>query len=203
MAGKRKALRYLVIVLLLWRRYYGARNLGVGKEVVVEVQLEGYDAQCAGLFEVAQLRAPRGSICLRSDSACQDVACSEQRTVVEHLGPQQQTFDALLRPVGVWVWPDWIQAIMCECVETRGEFFSASRDVFGVEDAGSGGGYRLLEEAAVQHLHGAVHRRREHVSRGHGWLLEGGCLQTGKLLVLHKDEDDAPGHAGFNANSAW
>jgi hypothetical protein len=64
MASQREALGYLVILLRLGRRYYGARDLRVCEEVVVEVELEGYDAQSAVLFEVAQLRAPRGAICL-------------------------------------------------------------------------------------------------------------------------------------------
>ena len=41
------------------------------------------------------------------------------------------------------------------------------RDVFGVEDAGSGGGDRLLEEAAIQHLHGTRRRGSKHVVGGH------------------------------------
>jgi hypothetical protein len=63
-SSERETLWYLIILLGLWRRYYGARDFGVGKVVVVEVELEGYDAQRAVLLEVAQLRAPGGAICL-------------------------------------------------------------------------------------------------------------------------------------------
>jgi hypothetical protein len=52
-AGEREALGYLVILLGLGWRYDGARDLGVGEEVVVEVELEGNDAQRAVLLEVA------------------------------------------------------------------------------------------------------------------------------------------------------
>jgi hypothetical protein len=47
-----KALGYLVVVLGFGRRYYGARDLRVCEEVVVEMQLEGYYPECAFLFKV-------------------------------------------------------------------------------------------------------------------------------------------------------
>jgi hypothetical protein len=64
MSSQRKTLRYLVILLRLRRWYYGARDLGVCEEVVVEVELVGYDTQCAILLEVAKLRTPCSPICL-------------------------------------------------------------------------------------------------------------------------------------------
>ena len=64
-AGQCEALGYLVVVLLLGRGDGCACNLRVGEVVVVEVQLVGDDTERAILLEVAQLRAPCGSICLR------------------------------------------------------------------------------------------------------------------------------------------
>jgi hypothetical protein len=80
-AGEREALGYLIVLLGLGWRYDGARDLGVGEEVVVEVELEGNDAQRAVLLEVAQLRAPGGAICLPfrlSMSGCR-VRCQTHR----------------------------------------------------------------------------------------------------------------------------
>jgi hypothetical protein len=80
-AGEREALGYLIILLCLGRRYYGTRDLGVGEEVVVQMELEGNDAQRAILLEVAQLRAPGGAICLPfrlSMSGCR-VRCQTHR----------------------------------------------------------------------------------------------------------------------------
>ncbi len=64
MAGEGEALGDLVVVLLLGWGNGCARDLGVGEVVVVEVQLEGNDAEGAVLLEVAQLRAPGSAICL-------------------------------------------------------------------------------------------------------------------------------------------
>jgi hypothetical protein len=166
-ASEREALGYLVVLLGLGRRYYGARDLGVGEEVVVEVELEGNDAQGAILLEVAQLRAPGGAICLPFRLSMSDVACGAKLTVVHHLRAQHQAFAALLRPLRIDVGSDWVDAVVGQRVAARGELFAASRDVFGAEDAGSRRQDRLLEEAAIQHLHGAVRRRGEHVVSGH------------------------------------
>ncbi|KAF1912374.1 kinesin [Ampelomyces quisqualis] len=62
MAGQREALGNLVVVRRVGRRDDGAGDVRVGEEGVVEAQLEGDDAQGAGLLEVAQRRAPRGAI---------------------------------------------------------------------------------------------------------------------------------------------
>jgi hypothetical protein len=74
-AGEREALGYLIVGLGLWRGDGCAGDLGVVEVVVVEVELVGYDAQCAVLLEVAQLRGPCGSICLGSDSVLQYFPC--------------------------------------------------------------------------------------------------------------------------------
>jgi hypothetical protein len=103
----------------------------------------------------------------RSDSACQDVACGAKLTVVEHLRAQHQALAALLRALCIYVGSDWVDAVVGQCVAARGELFAAPRDVLGAKDAGSRREDGLLEEAAVQHLHGAVRRRGEHIVRGH------------------------------------
>lgn len=64
MAGQREALGYFVVVLLLGRGDGCARDLRVRKIVVVEMQLVWNDAEGAILLQVAQLRAPCGTICL-------------------------------------------------------------------------------------------------------------------------------------------
>jgi hypothetical protein len=82
---------------------------------------------------------------------------------VDDLRAQEKALAALLRSIGVGVWPDWIDAVVGQRVVSGGEFLAAARNVLGVEDAGGRGGDGLLEEAAVEHLHGAVDGRREHV----------------------------------------
>lgn len=81
---------------------------------------------------------------------------------------QQQTLDARLRSLSVRVGAHRVDAIVGERVPAGGELLAASRNVLGVEDAGGGGGDGFLEEAAVQHLHGAVDGRGEHVE-GRVW----------------------------------
>jgi hypothetical protein len=68
MAGEREALRYFIVVLGLGWGDGCAGDLGVGEVVVVEVELVGYYAQCAVLFEMTQFRGPCCPICLGSDS---------------------------------------------------------------------------------------------------------------------------------------
>jgi hypothetical protein len=103
----------------------------------------------------------------RSDSACQDVACAIKLTVVDHLRAQHQALAALLRPLRIYIRSDGVYAVVGQRVAARGELLAASRDILGAEDAGRRREDGLLEEAAVQHLHGAVRRRGEHVVRGH------------------------------------
>jgi hypothetical protein len=64
-----KALGYLIVVYGFGWWDGRARDFGVGKVVIVELQLVGYYAQCAVLLETAQLRGPCRPICLGSDSA--------------------------------------------------------------------------------------------------------------------------------------
>lgn len=94
-------------------------------------------------------------------------------TTVHHFRSQQQTLAALLCVLCIGVCPYRVYAVGGEGVAPRTQLLAASRDVLGAEDAGGRGGDGLPEEAAVQHLHGAVDRRREHIGggvrRGHGW----------------------------------
>jgi len=53
-----------------------------------------------------------------------------------------------------------------------GELFAASRDVLGVENAGSARRDCFLEEALVQNFHCPVHRRCKHVGGGHRCVVE-------------------------------
>lgn len=116
-----------------------------------------------------------------------------ERTVVDDFWPQEKTLSTLLRSFRVWVCSYGTKATVGEGVSTDSQLFAAARDVFCVEDAGRGGEDCFLEEAAVQHLHGAVHRRGEHVGIGRGqrslrhWMLHVAlrCKCGGDALVGH------------------
>lgn len=82
---------------------------------------------------------------------------------MDNFWSQKQAFCSFGRSFRIGVSSYRVHPVVWERVLAGGEFLAASRYVFGVEDAGSRGGDGLLEEAAIQHLHGAVHGRREHV----------------------------------------
>jgi hypothetical protein len=129
------------------------------------------------------LHVVRSACC--SDSACQDVACSAELTIVYHLGPQHQAFATVLRPLRVYVRSDWVYAIVWQRIVARSQVFSTSRDVFGTEDAGSGRIDCLFEEALVQDLHGPSQWGRKHVVCGHWKICRRGAFVV--ALVLGAD----------------
>ena len=82
---------------------------------------------------------------------------------MKDFGSQEEALAAPLCSLGIGICSDGIDAAVDECVAASGQLCAAARDVFVGDDAGGGGGDSLAEEGAVEHLHGAVHWRREHV----------------------------------------
>ena len=175
----------LVVVLLLGRRYDGTGDLRVGEVVVVQVQLEGNDADGAGLLELLQTGAPGVSICLRSGSVRYDGAggVAMSRTVVQHFWLEDQALDTPGSAVGVRVVAHAVEARL-QGVAAPVEGVAHAGNVPGVEDAGGRGGDGALEECAVQHLHGAVDGRCEHVGGVVGHGVVGQRLQRWCLCLL-------------------
>ena len=108
-----------------------------------------------------------------SDSAPRDVAWASRLTVVDNLRLQDEALATLLCPLRIGVGSDRLYAVVGQRVPAKLQLFAAACNVLGLEDSRRGCGDRLLEEAAVQHLHGAVHGRREHV------VSHGTCDTTG------------------------
>ena len=94
---------------------------------------------------------------------------------MQNLGPQNQALAAPLRTLFAGVRPYGHDAVPAQRVVALVELFAAARDVGLIEDAGGRRGDRLVEEGAVEHPHGAVYRRREHVG-GHLIQVWRGCL---------------------------
>lgn len=84
-------------------------------------------------------------------------------TVVNNFWSQNQALYPFLRFLYVWVRPYGVYPCGIQGIMACDKLFSATRDVLGVEDARGGGGDGFAEETAVQHLHGAVDGRGEHV----------------------------------------
>jgi hypothetical protein len=108
-----------------------------------------------------------------SDSAPRDVAWAGRLTVVDYLRLQDEALAALLCSLRIGVGSDRQYAVVGQRVPAELQLFAAACNVLGLEDSRRRCGDRLLEEAAVQHLHGAVHGRREH------FVSHGTCDTTG------------------------
>lgn len=201
----------LVFVLLLGWGYDGIRDLRVVEVVVVELQLEGNDAHGASLLELLEVGAPGVSICPCSDSiqvlisicACSDPArhgmggaaggVAVSRTVVQHFWLEDQAFLAFGRARRLRVYAHAVEAGL-QGVVAAVEGTAHTGNVSGVEDAGGRGGDGALEEGAVQHLHGAVDGRCEHVGGlvRHGFGGQEICsrdwmfVSLGGVVVVHE-----------------
>jgi hypothetical protein len=92
---------------------------------------------------------------------------------VDYLRLQDEALAALLCARCVGVRPHGLDAVVGQRVPAELQLFAAACNVLGLEDSRRRCGDRLLEEAAVQHLHGAVHGRREH------FVSHGTCDTTG------------------------
>ena len=82
---------------------------------------------------------------------------------MDNFWSQKQAFCSFGRSFRIGVSSYRVHPIVWERVLAGGEFLAASRYVFGVEDAGGGGWYGLLEKAAVQHLHGSIDGWSKHI----------------------------------------
>jgi hypothetical protein len=162
-----------IVVGSFFEGYDGREDLRVCVVAVVQVELEGYEADGTAALEVLQLRAPCVWIWLCSDSAFTDVVWRVRATVVKNLGSQHDALPSCFCLLFVGVGLDGCDAIHIQHLARFEELGAASRYVFGVEDAGGGCRYGAGEEGAVEHPHGAVDRRGCHVCRRYGFRLCG------------------------------